>query len=177
MTVYYPDVGGVRIADDQRSDLSLSDDTMPTGQLFDNSYIVALRIYRDKEPVAVEYKMRWKISSEGTYNDLSATGDINWVADTVLTNGSYVTEAESICSSQGEIYDDTKGFEREGANNQTVDLDDDTETEMQWAFKVDTAETYDFEIFDVTRDITAKSFTITFTTPSVYIPQIIVTLL
>ena len=48
---------------------------------------------------------------------------------------------------------------------------------MQWAFKVDTAETYDFEIFDVTRDITAKSFTITFTTPSVYIPQIIVTLL
>lgn len=178
MPTYYFTINGVRLLDANRVDKSGSDDTMPSGKVFETSYIWATSVWgvNNKDTDPKEIRLEWRHSG-GSYTPLASTGDINWVADTVLSNGTGVTDANSRCTQDTSTTYEATAVEREGANNQTIDLTSDGSSEAQWAFYVAAIGTYDFRVYDVTLGAEMKSWTITFSTPSTYTPQIMTTML
>jgi len=122
-------------------------------------FILCMRIYTSKGPIARAYKLRWR-KVGGTFVDVGATGDITYNADTVLTDGSSVTSGERRVTLYFPDFTWQDGMENEGDNilpdTGTYSLADEYYSELQWALSCDDAEDeaeYEFELWDVTEGV------------------------
>jgi len=125
-----------------------------------NDFILAVRIYTSKGPLARAYKLRWRnVTDSGTFADVGATGEITYSATTGLTDEDDLLLTEKLCDVQSE-YTWQNGKENEGdnilPNSGTYSLADEYYTELQWALNCNGAldeHKYEFELWDITDGI------------------------
>jgi hypothetical protein len=157
MTTYYHALNGSRFANSNRVDQSGSDDNPVIDWPLDD-FIVACHFYNEdtgKNPASTTISLEWRNKTDaGSWTTLSGTGELTWSADTVLVNDTALGSGNWICSVLGAGYADTDGIEREGANDYTLDLGPDEETEVQWAIDAsgaDGGDEYEFRVYDSNR--------------------------
>jgi len=133
---------------------------MKTAWTKTDDFILATRIYGSKGPYARAYKLRWRdVTDEGTFADVTDTGEITYSAITDLTDGGDLLVEEKLCDAQTD-YTWQNGLENEGDNilpdADTYSLADEYYTEFQWALDCSNAEDeheYEFELWDVTEGV------------------------
>ena len=122
-----------------------------------NDFILAMRIYTSKGPVARAYKLRWRnVTDGGSFADVGSSGEITFNASTDLTDDGSLILGEKKCDAEGG-YTWQNGLESEGDNispdSGTYSLADEYYTEFQWALDCSGAKNgckYEFELYDVT---------------------------
>jgi len=182
---YWPILDGCRICDSDRKVVSEVDDENVTNWDRSDDFILATCIdSNSKACTSSTFKLQWRDTDGGSFDDVGAGTTINFNADTVLVDGANIDEADRRCTGTG-----AKGLfwqageEVEGDNlSDAIALADDYDTEIHWGLDCSAADyshQYEFQVYNNTEGAIVGQAGCLLTmaaAPSVYTPQIIFTL-
>jgi len=154
--VSYDYITGARICSASRVALTGSDNVAVTGWIPGTDFILAVHFATDLAPVDSGHRLQWRNASDsGAWGYLGSTGELTYLADTVLVNGDVCTPPNTNdwrCTEQGVGKTNNPGTERENSNAAiSTYWSSDDETEHQWAISTDNAhfgDKYEFRMID-----------------------------
>jgi hypothetical protein len=152
---YYAALHSTRIASATRVDQSGSNDGDVTGWDRVDDFIVATLVYADKDVGTRNFKLQWRdVTEEGAFADVAATGEINYNADTDLTDNAWTASGTYLMNTlQGSPYFWGGITDNEGDNTLSRVYGPEVEYEHQWGLDgsgADYSHQYAFQLWDVT---------------------------